>query len=210
VDFFSRQRFPWLVEPLVTLLPGSLVELVRPLGIATPFVEVSIAVGLLTRFRNAAVILALGMHLFILFCIGPFGHDWNTGVWPWHGAMRPSSFPVVASRRLLDEACPGSRSFPISRLNTAPIRHHALDQLLRFLGFLPLGVALLRQHQERQDARRRDCKNKLPKTIRDLARKSGAGGTNIVSIADWAFGALNVPPYPEDRVFKNVARHVCA
>ena len=52
-----------------------------------PLVEAGIGVGLLTRYRNWAVILALGMHAFILFCIGPLGHDWNTVVWPWNVAM---------------------------------------------------------------------------------------------------------------------------
>lgn len=34
-------------------------------------------------------------------------------------------------------------------------------------------------------------------------------GTSSVSIKDWSFGELNVPPYPEARIFENVARHVC-
>jgi hypothetical protein len=57
------------------------------MGIVAPLVEASIGVGLLTRYRNWAVILALGMHAFILLCLGPLGHDWNTVVWPWNVAM---------------------------------------------------------------------------------------------------------------------------
>ncbi|HMO02629.1 MAG TPA: hypothetical protein PKD37_03565 [Oligoflexia bacterium] len=28
-------------------------------------------------------------------------------------------------------------------------------------------------------------------------------------ISDWAFAELNVPPYPEKRVFKRIAKNIC-
>ena len=52
-------------------------------------------------------------------------------------------------------------------------------------------------------------KNRLPETIRDLALKSETDDANVISISDWSFEELNVPPYPEDRVFKNVTGYVC-
>jgi hypothetical protein len=33
------------------------------------------------------VVGAILMHVFILFSIGPWGHDWNSVVWPWNVAM---------------------------------------------------------------------------------------------------------------------------
>src|SRR5215217_6649382 len=100
---FVEDLFPWLVTPLVALLPASSEGLLQSLAIAAPFVEAGIGVGLLTRFRNVAVMLALSMHIFILFSLGPLGHDWNTVVWPWNAAMmvfvvtlfwRTENFPV--------------------------------------------------------------------------------------------------------------------
>jgi len=52
-------------------------------------------------------------------------------------------------------------------------------------------------------------KDKLPETTRKLASKSGAHVTKGISVAAWSWEELNVPAYPEDRVFKNVARYVC-
>jgi hypothetical protein len=208
---FVEDVFPWLVAPLVALLPGSLEELTRPLGIAIPFVEASIGVGLLTRFRNAAVILALGMHVFILLCIGPFGHDWNTIVWPWNVAM--IAFVVILFWRV--------EGFSAKRVLiplTSPFHGLALllfgiMPLFSFFGFWDsyLSASLYSGNTKGATIYVSEAvKSRLPETIRDLALKSEAGGTNLVSIADWSFKELNVSPYLESRVFKNAARHVCA
>ena len=51
-------------------------------------VETAIGIGLLVRpLRMPAVVGAISMHTFILFAIGPWGHDWNSVVWPWNVAM---------------------------------------------------------------------------------------------------------------------------
>jgi hypothetical protein len=208
---FVEDVFPWLVEPLVALLPGSLEELIRPLGIAVPIVEVGIGIGLLTRLRNTAVILALGMHVFILFCIGPFGHNWNTVVWPWNIAM--IAFVVILFWRV--------EGFSAKRVlvpGTSPF--HGLALLL--FGVMPLfsffglwdsylSASLYSGNTKSVTIYISDAvRNRLPGTIRDPALKRQADGTNIASITDWSFKELNVPPYPENRVFKNVSKSVCA
>jgi len=52
-------------------------------------------------------------------------------------------------------------------------------------------------------------KSSLPETIRDSALESGGNEPNIISLTQWSHKELNVAPYPEDRIFKNVARRVC-
>jgi hypothetical protein len=208
---FVEDVFPWLVEPLVALLPVSLEELIRPLGIAIPFVEAGIGLMLLTRFRNAAVILALGMHVFILFCIGPFGHDWNTVVWPWNVAMM--AFVVIlfwrvegfSSRRVLVSG--------VSPFHGLALLLFGIMPLFSFFGLWDsyLSASLYSGNTKSATIYVSEAvKSRLPGTIRDPALKSQPDGINVVSITDWSFEELNVPPYPEDRVFKNVAGHVCA
>jgi hypothetical protein len=208
---FVDEVFPWLVEPLVALLPGSPRELIYPLGIAVSFIETGIGIGLLTRFRNVAVILALGMHIFILFSLGPFGHDWNTVVWPWNVAMM--AFVVILFWRAEDFSArhvlvPGTSLF-----HGLVLLLFGVMPLFSFFGLWDsyLSASLYSGNTKNATIYVSEAvKNKLPGTIRDLALKSEADGTNAVSISDWSFKELNVPPYPEDRVFKNVARHVCA
>jgi hypothetical protein len=54
-----------------------------------------------------------------------------------------------------------------------------------------------------------NVKDGLPETVRGLVSTSETDGANTISIFDWSFEELNVPPYPEDRIFKNVAKRVC-
>ncbi len=208
---FVETTYPWLTEPLIPLLPGSLEGPVNSLGIALPFIEASIGIGLLTRFRNVAVIMALGMHAFILLSIGPFGHDWNTIVWPWNIAMMV--FVVILFWRTERFS---ARDVLIPR-TLAPFHGLVLIlfgvmPLFSYFGFWDSYLSMSLYSGNIKDARiqvHEAVKDKLPETIRDFALKSGANNTNIVSITDWSFNELNVPPYPENRIYKNVARHVC-
>jgi hypothetical protein len=201
--------FPWLVEPLVALLPGFPEELVRPLGIAVPFIETGIGIGLLTRFRNAAVILALGMHVFILFSIGPFGHDWNTVVWPWNVAMM--AFVVILFWRAEGFSARHVLLPRTSLFHGLVLLLFGVMPLFSFFGFWDsyLSASLYSGNTKSAIYVSETVKNRLPKTIRDLALKSEADDANVISISDWSFEELNVPPYPEDRVFKNVTGYVC-
>lgn len=208
---FVEDTFPWLAEPLVALLPTSLEESVYQIAIAVPFIEAGIGVGLLIgRFRNAAVVLALGMHVFILFSIGPFGHYWNTSVWPWNVAM--VIFVVILFWR--------TRNSSAKNILVPKTFFHGLVLLL--FGIMPLfsffglwdsylSASLYSGNTKSATVYVDDeVKNELPETVRDPALKGRANNANVLSISDWSWEELNVPIYPESRVFKNVARHVCA
>lgn len=208
---FVEDGFPEFVDPLVVLLPESLAAWILPLGILVPFMEAGIGIGLLTRrFRNAAVVLALGMHAFILFSIGPFGRDWNTIIWPWNLAMM--AFVVVLFWRnrdfsLKDVLVPGR-----SLLHGLVLLLFGIMPLLSFFGLWDSYLsASLYSHNTEVGAIyvSERVEDELPAATRDLAVKSSPNGTAVVSIIDWSFGELNVPPYMESRVFENVARHVC-
>jgi hypothetical protein len=50
---------------------------------------------------------------------------------------------------------------------------------------------------------------RLPAETREFVRWQ-SGTSNVLSISRWSMKELNVPPYPEPRIFKNVARQICA
>src|SRR5882724_4424754 len=53
-----------------------------------PAVEFIVGVGLLVpRLRRTAVLIGLLTHVFILYAIGPLGHNANQAIWPWNVAM---------------------------------------------------------------------------------------------------------------------------
>src|SRR5215217_1885938 len=209
---FVEGFFPWLIDPLLAPLPEPLKDLAYPLGIAVPFVEAGIGIGLLTtRFRNVAVVLALSMHAFILFSLGPFGHDGNTVIWPWNIAMMV--FVVVLFWR---SASVSTRDVLALR---APLFH---GLVLLLFGVMPLfsffglwdsylSASLYSDNIKRATLHiSESVKDRLPETVRSSVNTSGASDSSTINLTEWSYKELNVPPYPEDRVFKNAARHVCA
>jgi hypothetical protein len=85
---FVSDVYPWLLQPLLTVLPRALHPLASGLGPAVPFVELAVGVGLLLRpVRAFAIWGAVVMHLLLLVILGPTGYRWNTVVWPWNAAM---------------------------------------------------------------------------------------------------------------------------
>jgi hypothetical protein len=208
---FVEDLFPWLVEPLVALLPGASEQLVHPLGITVPFIEASIGIGLLTRYRNAAIILALSMHAFILFSIGWFGHDWNMVVWPWNFAMmffviilfwRPEGF--------------SARNVLIPRTSLLHGLVLLLFGVMPLFSFFSLWDSYLSMSLYSRNTKNavlyvdKAAEDSLPEAIREFAVKSEVNSANTrISITKWSWEDLNVPAYPESRMLQNVAKHVC-
>jgi uncharacterized membrane protein YphA (DoxX/SURF4 family) len=208
---FADDTFAWLAEPLTRFLPASIHPLVRVLGVAAPFVETGIAAGLLfKKTRPAAVSLAIGMHVFILIGIGPWGSDSNNVVWPWNIVM------IVCVLLLFwrtDDAGLG---------DIVLVKHSVAHKLVLILfGMAPLlsffnlwdsylSSALYTPNKNQGTLRLNDSVfDKLPKEIQDYATDEGPNVSGI-DIADWSFGELNVPPYPEVRIYKSVAKAVCS
>lgn len=59
------------------------------IGVAVPFIEIFIAVGLLVdgKARRIAMVAAIAMHALIFVALGPLGANHNVVVWPWNVAM---------------------------------------------------------------------------------------------------------------------------
>ncbi len=193
---FIHSAFPWMLEPLR-------LRWLAPLAPAVPIFEAAIGTGLLMpRFRRAAVIAALAMHGFILASIGPLGRNFDQVVWPWNIAMaclvvllfwRPVWEPKAAAPKLV-------------------VVLFAMVPALSFLGLWDnyLSFAMYSGNsnqawiympiQWRTGSRTR-CRNRRPrirpKWIRSISR---SGRTP----------RLNVPPYAELRIYRNIGRKVCA
>jgi hypothetical protein len=52
-------------------------------------------------------------------------------------------------------------------------------------------------------------KDRLPKEILPHIYSSNKPGTSILILQEWSMGELNVPIYPEPRIYKNLARYIC-
>ena len=83
-EFFNA-HFLWVLAPIKEIFPAQAWRLFYVFARATPFIEMGIGVGLLfTKTRTAAIVAAIAMCAFVLFTLGPLGHNWDNIVWPWN------------------------------------------------------------------------------------------------------------------------------
>jgi len=54
-----------------------------------------------------------------------------------------------------------------------------------------------------------DTFERLPKELKGHVYEESKN-LNFIPVQEWSYGELNVPPYPEPRIFFNVARRICS
>jgi uncharacterized membrane protein YphA (DoxX/SURF4 family) len=206
---FVDNEFPWMVQPITAVLPAT-AKMFYFFGMCVPFIQVAFGIGLFTRrFRRVSLILAVSMHVFILAMLGPAGYDWNNIVWPWTAAMAVFDILLFSSKTgfSLRDVIRPTGSLPHA---TAL----ALFGLLPFLSFFNLwdsylSSALYSGNLTEALIYASDAgRAALPEAIqRYLVHTSP--DTNVINLQRWAIEELNISPYPETRVFKQVAKSVC-
>jgi uncharacterized membrane protein YphA (DoxX/SURF4 family) len=207
---FTEDVFLSLMEPILRFLPHAAQAWLPHIAPVVPALEVGIGVGLLFRkTRSAAVLCALGMHGFIMVSIGPFGHNRNAVVWPWNLAMAGFLMLLYWRRNgfsARDILWPKSAVFQKAVLVLV-----AIAPALSFFDLWDnyLSWALYAGNKTEASLYITSAvKDRLPEQVRRYAEEDEDGRYEL-SIFDWSFGEMNVPPYPEPRVYKSVARSLC-
>jgi hypothetical protein len=207
---FAEGVFSWLMEPYLAVLPNVAHSAVRPLALATPFLEAAVGAGLLSkRFRTVAVLLAIAIHTLILVAIGPAGHNVNQVVWPWNLAM-------IAFVMLLFWNTPGVPAKDIvwvrnSRFHVLVLILFGIAPLLSFFNLWDnyLSAALYAGNRNEAVIYMSDAAaGRLPDAIQEYVTVEDSKADEL-SITDWSWGELNVPPYREPRIYKNITRSIC-
>jgi hypothetical protein len=207
---FMESVFPWMISPIASLLPATLGDVIVSFGALLPLFEMGIGVGLLVpRFRQLSIIMATLMAASILLLIGPLGHGWNSVVWPWNVVMPLCAWLLFWSK---------DTAKPADILLTKKFLAHKI--IVVFFVVLPicsfynrwdsyLSWTLYSGNTNSAVVYLDDrAKAKLP----DAVARYVVPATNdkeAVNIFAWSIGELNVPPYPEARVFKKIAQQVC-
>jgi hypothetical protein len=206
---FMANDFPWIVEPVVKVLPSA-ADFLHGFGAAVPFIQLAFGIGLLTRrYRRASLIAAVAMHLFILAMFGPAGLDWNDIVWPWTAAM--AIFDVLLFSGTAEFSW---RDIVWSRRDPGHVVAVVVFAMLPGLSFFNLwdsylSAALYSGNLTEAQIYLTDAgKASLPAAISSRLVHTSPG-TNVLNLQRWAIEDLNVTPYPETRVYKAIARSVC-
>jgi uncharacterized membrane protein len=206
---FMTHLFPWLVEPVAGALPSGLQRVLLGGGMVVPVMEIAVALGLLVpRLRNAAVVGAVATHVAVLGLLGPLAHWTNVAVWPWNAAMAALAVLLFwngghAASRVLVPRRLGAHAAALALFGILPALSFSghWDAYLSgalYSGNLKAAVLSVTDAVAARlpdPARRHVAKNRM--------------GANVLDVWEWSMGELAVPSYPEDRVFRAVARDVC-
>jgi hypothetical protein len=206
----------FLESGLTAIVPSSdLPEAVRSLlvraGIVVPALEIAIGLGFLwARTRRAAAFAAIAMHASILGLLGPLGDSWNSVVWPWNLAM--IVFAWVLARGSEDARTTLGLGARGRDRRAAAV--HALAVvafwLLPALSFVDAWDAYLSASLYSKNIRQAAFKvapeagARMPSDLRARIDEDG-----LLWLMDWSLDELNVPAYPEERVFTRVAAALC-
>jgi hypothetical protein len=175
-----------------------------------PPIETAIGVGLLFRpTRTLAAALAVGMHLMIMAAIGPWGHNWNTVVWPWNVAM-----PLLVVILFYRTPSVSPRSIVVPRgdlYHAGVLVLFGVMPALSFVGLwdMYLSSALYSGNTLQGSAEiSPEVRAGLPPTVRKVCEPA-IGGRWRLHFRDWSAEELNVPVYPARRVLRNIAQTLC-
>lgn len=88
---FLNGTFPWMLSALgidIEIDPEQPMRWFNYAFLIAPVIEILCGVFLLrNRTRKTGAVLGIGIHLFNLLVLGPFGHNWNSVTWPWNVSL---------------------------------------------------------------------------------------------------------------------------
>lgn len=210
---FIAFTFNDILKYLFEIRNPELIKSLEKAGYLVAAIEIGIGLVLaVPKLRKIGVFLAMGTHLFILLYLSPWGIDTNYIVYPWNIAMVILVFLVFfeTENKLITW---GEWSAKTRYLNTGAA---ILIWGMPFLNFLHQWDDYPSFSLYSDKAHRFFIAveaNELPKTDGRLrpyyVKIEGLSGGQIIELHKWAMGELNVPFYPETRLFKTVAQHFC-
>jgi hypothetical protein len=207
-DFFVKDTFSWMIQPLNDVLTAKQMGLLSKFGKLVPYIELLTGIGLLVKpLRFIALPMVIIMHVFILLMLGPVGRSFNYVIWPWNIVM-------ILLCLLLYSNVKQERFFDVSFL----FKHISFYLVMLVMLILPVFSFSNKYDSYLSSSlysgNTHGCKlilsdkayKKLPLYIRAYVVRNS--DYNLLYIKQWAMGELNTPCVPEYRIFEKVQERV--
>jgi hypothetical protein len=211
---FINGGFPQILANLFKIQDPQIIKNLLPLGYIIPTIEIFIAISLVSKkLRNLGVFLVVLTHIFILIYVSPIGINNNFIIYPWNVAM---ILLVIALfyKNNADFTFWDVNYAKATFLNYAYILFLGLLPILNFWGrwddYLSFSlysekskifyIAISDKYIGQFDHKFDDYFLKLDDNIQ---------GGKVININKWSMKELNVPVYPEIRVFEKISKDFC-
>jgi hypothetical protein len=211
---FAHEVIPGLLESANIHLSSAFLSYLPTASLGLALGEASIGIAfLISRTRLTALILALVMHIVVLVLL--IATSRNSVVWTWNLAMM--AMVILLFWREDHSLWRGElwqwRSSNLtSYIFKVVIALSALAPALSFAGYwdMYLSSALYSGNTLVGVVRvGEQTRSRLPLAAQGQIFTTG-GGESMLPYYEWSVADLNVPPYPESRVFRQIARQLCA
>jgi len=187
-DFFVN-TFPWLLSPVTDRLLF-LTNSLNSLGIYIALFEIVLGVLLLVpRTRQLGIYCAVMMHIGILLLLSPLGLNWNSAIWPWNVTM----ITLVLILFWNDKVPSIKYAFENKKL--------ALSITVLFIVLPAIGHI---GHWDSYLSFSLYSGNTTGAYI-----QSSLVPSSRANVSGWSQSELNVPAYPEPRVYKSILQSIC-
>ncbi len=195
-----------LIDPLVTAAPRipwrMLVSLI-------PYFEIAFALGLLTqRFRVLSLTVALSMHGFVFFLIGPLRNGWNDTAWAWNlGTAMFATILFLKAKTLSFKEILWNRTF----IHTCAFILFGFLPLLNFFGLWDSALSFNVYSGNTTTGliyMDSGTVTKLPIEIEKNITWNDTG-KGVLNINNWSNDQFNAGVYPEVKIFEHILDTVC-
>lgn len=209
--YFAGGIFPWMVQPFG--MQESFAEQAW-IGYVAAGIEALIGIMLLVGFwRNMAALGGIGMHLVILLCIGPLGHDFSPVIWPWNIALMVCLFLLLnhwrkAPKKNTSKAVLNFRN----PLNLGLGVFTLLMPMLFFFGIWDANLSFGMFTGVNNEATLLidgDQANHFDASVRPFIQFDPQANSTSVKIDYWIADDLGVPFYAENRFYRKLMQQYC-
>lgn len=205
---FISETFPWFIKPLEGILSLRQLQTISKAGYMVPIIEIGIGVFILIKpLRFIAIPMMIIMHLVIIVIMGPTGRNYNAVIWPWNLVM-------IAIGILLFSGKTTERYFSIAHLFSVPVFYliiglfwiaPAANFFNKWDAYLSFSLYSGNTNDVNIELTEAAYKN-LPLYVRHHVVFEN--NQYVLYPKWWCMNELNVPLYPEKRVFDRVTSQV--